>query len=75
MACPMWLYQLWAFITPGLYRNEKRFAVAFVVPAALLFVTGAKISGNKLNSEIRYEVGMDASSAPGYQGPPSGGNP
>jgi hypothetical protein len=37
--------------------------------------TGAKISGNKLNSEIRYEVGMDASSAPGYQGPPSGGNP
>ncbi|HEY4008105.1 MAG TPA: right-handed parallel beta-helix repeat-containing protein, partial [Pseudonocardia sp.] len=32
--------------------------------------TGAKVSGNKLNSEIRYEVGMDDESKAGYQGPP-----
>ncbi|MDT7691663.1 MAG: hypothetical protein QOI75_1030 [Pseudonocardiales bacterium] len=37
--------------------------------------TGAKVSGNKLNPAIHFEVGMDDSSAPGYQGPPSGGNP
>ncbi|HWN33338.1 MAG TPA: right-handed parallel beta-helix repeat-containing protein [Pseudonocardia sp.] len=37
--------------------------------------TGAKVNGNKLNPAIRYEVGMDDSSKPGYQGPPSGGNP
>jgi hypothetical protein len=37
--------------------------------------TGAKISGNQLNPAIRFEVGMDASSAPGYGGPPSGGAP
>ena len=37
--------------------------------------TGAKVSGNKLNSTIHFEVGMDDSSAPGYQGPQSGGSP
>jgi sec-independent protein translocase protein TatC len=40
IAIPFVLYQLWAFVAPGLYRNEKRLAVPILVSAVILFYIG-----------------------------------
>ncbi|MGW2232553.1 twin-arginine translocase subunit TatC [Streptomyces sp. NPDC001759] len=40
-ASPIWLYQLWAFVAPGLHRHEKKYAYAFVGTGAPLFFAGA----------------------------------
>jgi sec-independent protein translocase protein TatC len=40
IAMPYVLYQLWAFVAPGLYRKERRFAVPLLVSAILLFYVG-----------------------------------
>jgi sec-independent protein translocase protein TatC len=41
LASPVWLYQLWAFVAPGLHKHEKKYAYAFVLTGAPLFIGGA----------------------------------
>lgn len=43
-AMPVLLWQIWRFVSPGLYANEKRYAVPFVVSALVLFVLGATLA-------------------------------
>lgn len=40
LSSPWILYQVWAFISPGLYKKEKRWAVPFIATTSLLFITG-----------------------------------
>jgi sec-independent protein translocase protein TatC len=41
LALPWILYQLWAFVAPGLYKNEKKLVMPLVAASTLLFYTGA----------------------------------
>ncbi len=44
IAMPFVLWQVWKFISPGLYQNERRYATAFVASATVLFAMGAAIA-------------------------------
>jgi len=44
LASPVLLFELWRFITPGLKKNEKRYAVPFVAASLLLFVAGGALA-------------------------------
>jgi sec-independent protein translocase protein TatC len=44
ISSPIWLYQLWSFITPGLHKNEKRWSYSFVSVAVPLFLAGAVLA-------------------------------
>jgi len=40
LAAPVWLWEVWRFITPGLTKNEKKYAIPFVLSALMLFSMG-----------------------------------
>lgn len=44
LASPVWLYEIWAFILPGLTRREKRISLAFSAAAVPLFVAGCYLA-------------------------------
>ena len=44
VSSPVWLLQIWNFITPGLHKNERRYTMTFVTLAVFLFVLGALLA-------------------------------
>jgi sec-independent protein translocase protein TatC len=58
LSAPFWLYQLWAFITPGLKRNEKRYGVGFVAVSTLLFALGAVLAYISLAAGLELLLGL-----------------
>jgi sec-independent protein translocase protein TatC len=44
IASPVWIYQIWAFVTPGLTRKERRYSLWFVAFAVPLFLCGVALA-------------------------------
>ena len=61
LSAPIWLYQLWAFVAPGLHRNERRWAYLFAGIAAPLFAAGAVLAfvvvGRGLQFLLKFNFG------------------
>jgi len=55
---PWWLYQLWAFITPGLTRRERTYAIGFLGAAVPLFLAGARLAWWTLPTAVRVLTGF-----------------
>jgi sec-independent protein translocase protein TatC len=74
LSAPFWLYQLWAFITPGLKRNERRYTVGFVAASTLLFAAGAFLAWFTLRKGLELLLSLAGSevafqlTAPDYLG-------
>lgn len=58
VSSPVWLYQVWAFIVPGLKRREKRYAYAFLGSAIPLFLAGCWIGWTLLPRLVLLFVGF-----------------
>ena len=56
IAMPVILWQIWRFVTPGLYAHERRYAVPFVVSALALFVLGAGLAYYTLPRALDFLV-------------------
>jgi sec-independent protein translocase protein TatC len=58
VAAPIWLYQIWAFVTPGLYRNERRYSVSFLALAVPLFAAGAALAYLTMDKGLALLIGF-----------------
>ena len=58
LSAPLWLYQIWAFVAPGLHRKEKRNSILFILSATPFFAAGATLGYLILPTAIRVLFGF-----------------
>jgi sec-independent protein translocase protein TatC len=54
LASPVWLFQMWRFITPGLNPNEKKYAIPFIVSSIILFIMGGIVALLTLEPALNF---------------------
>jgi sec-independent protein translocase protein TatC len=68
LASPVWLYQIWAFIVPGLTRKERRVSLSFIGAAVPLFLGGILLAHFSLPLVIGVLLDFTPNGAANFQG-------
>jgi sec-independent protein translocase protein TatC len=58
LSAPLWLFQLWRFITPGLKTQERRYGLTFVGASSALFALGAVLAYFSLKAGLTLLIGL-----------------
>ncbi|MGI8993853.1 MAG: twin-arginine translocase subunit TatC, partial [Nocardioidaceae bacterium] len=58
LASPVWLYQIWAFIMPGLHRTERKWTILFAAIAGPLFLAGVALGYYVLPKGLAVLIGF-----------------
>lgn len=58
LSSPVWLYQLWSFVTPGLHRHERRWSLTFLATAVPLFLAGSAVAYLTLDRGLALLLGF-----------------
>jgi sec-independent protein translocase protein TatC len=58
LTCPIWLYELWAFVTPGLRRRERWWTIGFLAIAVPLFLAGMLLAFVFLPKALQVLIGF-----------------
>jgi sec-independent protein translocase protein TatC len=56
LTAPLWLYQIWAFVTPGLRKNERRWTVLFILTSSVLFAAGMVLAYVTLSKSLNVLI-------------------
>src|SRR5947209_9285626 len=58
LASPVVLWELWRFITPGLRKNEKRYAIPFIIASIFLFILGGAVALLTFPQALRFLIAV-----------------
>lgn len=58
IASPVWLWQIWRFLAPGLKRKEKRVSAVFIASAVPLFLAGCWVSTLTIPNAVDFLIGQ-----------------
>lgn len=61
LAMPVLLWQIWRFVTPGLYPKERKYAIPFILSALVLFVFGGAVAYFVLNPTLEFLTNVGGS--------------